>query len=168
MNEDDDIRIPDESFSDRLIDEDNLQFNDGRINNEDYTDPYDMNKALEISMNEYAINQVTEHIVFERIEKERIEKEKETRKNILKQFNIRLNYFKNDSNLYIRQMSNYLEKQLEKFMECLIEHILLFKKHYELLNDLLRNLYEIPLSKGLKTRINEDSYLLIKNICRFL
>ena len=168
MNEDDDIRIPDESFSDRLIDEDNQQFNDGRINNEDYTDPYDMNKALEISMNEYAINQVTQHIVFERIEKEKIEKEKENRKDILKKFNIRLNYFKNDSNLYIRQMSNYLEKELEKFMECLIEHILLFKKHYELLNDLLRNLYEIPLSKGLKTRINEDSYLLIKNICRFL
>ena len=53
-------------------------------------------------------------------------------------------------------------------MECLIDSIYLFKKHYELLNDLLKNLYEIPFSKNIKPRINQDSYLLIKSIIKYL
>ena len=164
--DEEDIRPPDESFSDRLVDDDDL--NDYRMDLEDYADPYDIDKALEISMNDYAVNQVNEHILFERIQKENLEKEKEKRRNLLKQFNIRLNYFKNDSNLYTRQMSVYLESELEQYMECNINHILLFKKHYELLNDLLYNLYEIPLSKNIKTRIDQESYLLIKSICKYL
>lgn len=164
--DEEDIRPPDESFSDRLVDNDDL--NDYRMDLEDYADPYDINKALEISMNDYAVNQVNEHILFEKIQKENLEKEKEKRRNLLKQFNIRLNYFKNDSNLYTRQMSVYLESEFEKYMECNINHILLFKKHYELLNDLLCNLYDIPLSKNIKTRINQESYLLIKSICKYL
>ena len=151
--DEEDIRPPDESFSDRLVDNDDL--NDYRMDLEDYADPYDIDKALEISMNDYAVNQVNEHILFERIQKENLEKEKEKRRNLLKQFNIRLNYFKNDSNLYTRQMSVYLENELEQYMECNINYILLFKKHYELLNDLLYNLYEIPLSKNIKTRIDQ-------------
>ena len=54
MDGDDNIRIPDQSFSDRLIynDEDENESFNFRINNEDYVDPYDMEKAIEVSMNE--------------------------------------------------------------------------------------------------------------------
>ena len=147
MDEEDYIREPDESFSDRLVDENYDEYNNNRFLNEDYIDPYDINKAIEISMNDYAICQVNDHIIYERMKIENLEKKKEDRKNILKQFNVRLNYFKNDSNIYIKQMSLFLSNELEKFVECSIDHIYLFKKHYELLINLLDNLYTIPLTK---------------------
>ena len=170
MDGDDNIRIPDQSFSDRLIydDEDENESFNFRINNEDYVDPYDMEKAIEVSMNDYAVSQVNEHIIYEKIQRENLEKEKEYRKNILKQFNIRLNYFKNDSNYHTKEMSIFLENELSKYMECSIDNIYLFKKHYELLDYLIENLYDIPLSKNLKTRISSESYTLLKKICKYL
>ena len=58
----------------------------------------------------YAVSQVNEHIIYEKIQRENLEKEKEYRKNILKQFNIRLNYFKNDSNYHTKEMSIFFRE----------------------------------------------------------
>ena len=46
----------------------------------------------------------------------------------------------------------FLENELSKYMECSIDNIYLFKKHYELLDYLIENLYDIPLSKNLKNK----------------
>lgn len=164
-SDDDDIREPDQVFNDRLIDYDDDNY---QGNNENYIDPYDIDKAIEMSMNEFKLNHVKEHIINERIRKENLEKEKDKRRNILKQFNIRLNYFKSDSNIFVKQLSIYLSNELEDYMDCNKEYIYLFKKHYQLLDDLLENLYKIPLSKNIKPRIEEDSYILLKNVCKYL
>ena len=164
-DDEDYIRDPDQIFTDRLIDIDDDNY---QGNNEDYIDPYDIDKAIEISMNEFELNQVKEHMINERIRKENLEKEKDKRRNILKQFNTRLNYFKSDSNIFVKQLSIYLNNELEDYMECKKDYIYLFKKHYEVLNELLDNLYKIPLSKNIKPRIEEESYNLLKNICKYL
>ena len=165
------IRAPDESFKDRLIDGNDFDDdfnNEFEFLNEDFQDPYDINMALEISMNEYAVNKVNQHLMDEEIKKENLKKEKENRQLILNQFIIKLNYFRNDNNFYTKQMSMYLIDELEKFINCDINIILLFKKHYSLLNELLYDLYLNPLQKNIKPRISKECYELLNSISCFL
>lgn len=116
----------------------------------------------------------------EQIQKEKedkkIQKEKEKREFLFNEIEKRKNIFNNDffkaisilnlsSNTDDKVFYQYMVEKLNKYTECEINNIQLYKDHYPILQKVLIDYYENLVAKNKKPRISQDVYETLKNIC---
>jgi len=109
-------------------------------------------------------------------EKKKIQKENEKKEFLLNEIEKRKNIFNNDffkaisilnlsSNINDKEFYQYMVDKLNKYNESEIHSIQLFKNHYDILQNVLIDYYENPISKNKKPRISQDVYETLKNVC---
>lgn len=138
---DDDIRRPDESFKDRLIDDYQENYMDMDV------DP-ELNKVLEQSRKEYE-----EKIIQEQINNHR--------KQLFSKLDIQLNYLLLQKDDYVEFFVECFKYEVNKYLNNECTSIYLFKSHYEYLKNFLNELYIMPVQRNKRPKIDEELYTLI-------
>jgi len=153
MNEDN-IRTPDLSFRDQLI-------NDYDAENNQYPTVFDpdLERVLEESRKDYQIQ----------CEKQ-LEKEKKINhlKNLFKKLDIQLNYLKLSNDNHVDFLIECFEKEKNSFIECEKEYILLFKAHYDFLKNFIDEIYLKPLSKNKIPKIDQELYEILLTFMKYV
>ena len=109
-------------------------------------------------------------------EEEQLRKEKEEKEFLLNEIERRKNMFNYDffkiistlnlsSNINEKDFYQFMVDKLNKYNDYEIHNIQLFKVHYDILQKVLIDYYENPISKNKKPRISQDVYETLKNIC---
>lgn len=142
---DDTIRIPDESFRDRLIPdyEDNFMYVDDI-----------MNEILEKSKKEYDDMLIQEQI-------------NNHRKQLFTKLDIQINYLLLQKDDYLEFFVECFKNETNKYFNNQSENISLFKSHYDYLKKLIHELYILPIERNKKPKIDNELYILINQILRY-
>ena len=109
-------------------------------------------------------------------EEEQLRKEKEEKEFLLNEIEKRKNMFNYDffkaisilnlsSNINEKDFYQFMVDKLNKYNIYEIHNIQLFKNHYDILQNVLIDYYENPISKNKKPRISQDVYETLKNVC---
>ena len=168
--EEDNIRVADKTVHERLINP--MNFNDNNIDHE-------LQQALKLSMideNKRLLKKMKEELIQKEKEEKQIKKENEKKEFLLNEIERRKNMFNYDffkiistlnlsSNTNEKDFYQFMVDKLNKYNDYEIHNIQLFKVHYDILQKVLIDYYENPISKNKKPRISQDVYETLKTIC---
>jgi len=167
---DEDIRNPDNSYHDKLInDNDNDNDNDieYRINNiQDNININEINQLIQSNEDTDLEKALLESrkIYEKQIEKEQI---KIYRQTIFKKLNIQLGYLllnkDNNINFFVECFNN----EKEKYIHLEKDDISLFKHHYDYLLTFLEDIYTKHIEKNKNPKIDKELYDLLNNILNY-
>jgi hypothetical protein len=117
-----------------------------------------------------------EELIQKEKEEKKIQKENEKKEFLLHETEKRKNIFNNDffkaisilnlsSNINDKDFYQYMVDKLNKYSECEINSIQLYKDHFVILQKVLMDYYENLVEKNKKPRISQDVYETLKIIC---
>ena len=117
-----------------------------------------------------------EELIQKEKEEKQIKKENEKKEFLLNEIERRKNMFNYDffkiistlnlsSNTNEKDFYQFMVDKLNKYNDYEIHNIQLFKVHYDILQKVLIDYYENPISKNKKPRISQDVYETLKTIC---
>ena len=167
LEEDDDkVRVPDQSFNECLIppdDEDDNILNELRnsINGSSlYPPDTELQLALEMSMKENPnyndnLQELNEMLVLSKLEfEEHLKNKKGERKRVLSNFYRKLHFLH----------FPYIIEQLNEYFNCNIDTIYLDNNTYKSIFEIIDSYYKIPSEKGRKCAISEEEDNALRNI----
>ena len=165
---DEDIRNPDNSYHDKLInDNDNDNDIEYRINNiQDNININEINQLIQSNEDTDLEKALLESrkIYEKQIEKEQI---KIYRQTIFKKLNIQLGYLllnkDNNINFFVECFNN----EKEKYIHLEKDDISLFKHHYDYLLTFLEDIYTKHIEKNKNPKIDKELYDLLNNILNY-
>jgi hypothetical protein len=119
-----------------------------------------LQKALALSMKEFEKEeQLKQQKIAEQLEDEkRLQEEIARRENLTNEFLKKACILRLSNDQNSCDAINYLQEELEKYKECKIPKIILFKKHKEVIDSFLRDIYHTPLQNNRDPRISEEAY----------
>ena len=168
---DEDIRNPDKSYNDQLINDIEYSF-DNIENNIHINEMNEINQFNELkNINNYNNDNDLEKALLEsrKIYEKQIEKEqiKIYRQTIFKKLNIQLGYLllnkDNNINFFVECFNN----EKEKYIHLEKDNISLFKHHYDYLLTFLEDIYTKHIEKNKNPKIDKELYDLLNNILNY-
>ena len=168
---DEEIRPPDLIKNERMIDDDYHFFNDDDEQEQLYIQEKQLQKAISLSLREFEINEEKKkqnEIERQKIEIERQQIELEKKKEKEKRYILTQQFLKkgcilrlsNDQNSV--DAINYLQNELEKYNELLIDKIYLFENHKIIIDKFLDDMYTLHITNNKNPRISKEVYDFIK------
>ena len=160
---DEEIRPPDLIKNERMIDDDYHFFNDDE-QEQLYIQEKQLQKAISLSLLEFEIEE--EKKKQNEIERQKIliekEKEKEKRTTLTQQFLKKGCILRLSNDLNSIDAINYLQNELEKYNELLIDKIYLFENHKIIIDKFLDDMYTLQITNNKNPRISKEVYDFIK------
>ena len=124
-------------------------------------------KSVEKSVKK-GVEKSIEKNIDEDILKKSLEGEIEKRQTMFTIFFQKISVLNLTNDESMKQFVQLITNELNKYIQCEITEILLFKKDFVILNNILEEFYEKPLSYNKKPRISLEIYETIKQICKIL
>ena len=155
------VRAPDSIKREQLLSNDESYFpnNNEHIFMNQIQDKQ-LQKALALSMKEFEKEEQLKQqkIIEKQQEEKRLQEEIERREKLTNEFLKRACVLRLSKDQNSCDAINYFQEELEKYKECRLSKIILFKKHKEVIDHFLRDIYHTPIQNNRDPRISEEAY----------
>lgn len=148
MDEDENVRLPDSIFRDRLVD--NIE--------DDFDFDYELEAVVKRSRIDYE----------EKLKRDQeIENIKNHRRELFKRLDMQISYLSLQKNEYILFFIDCFNCEKERFLNGDNELLYLFKGHWDFFKNFLNDIYTLPKMKNKKPKIDDELFILLEQVLSY-